>query len=470
MRRDYGILGRGIHDWPQVSLVQPGPDESYSNVMCSPPLGLIELYSSMFNPIKERAVLRDGNVMEKEDILRGVQEDDDIVAISANSFNYRTGLEIAEAAKEAGKIVIFGGPHTTCFQEIIGEKIKKGERPIDYVIPGRADFQFYKLIIDILDHKSSPQNGIVPDYNIYSCSSVMDYSILFKNRLTLPERYTKTFVRMGVLNKVKRSIPVFSQYACSNVGKQACKFCSVPRGINIVRPDNFESTLEKLEREITPDHVWLVDGDFSACIPHMRMIGDIFKKAISPEHGIYCFVRADNLSSKSIDRLKDAGVTSVFIGYEHGDNKVLGSVGKNFTSDQAIEATQRLADADIEVSVGSFVLGTPAETLESLDNTIDFVERLSKIGNVQSIQANTIIPSPGSHYWNELCGIPELESDLLGTDIIDLPKAVEQFQEYAHRFYGAAPRIKRATIEEIDRAKKIMYKTLRKGMEWLDRG
>ena len=120
-----------------------------------------------------------------------------------------------------------------------------------------------------------------------------------------------------------------------------------------------------------------------------------------------------------------------------------------------------MADADIEVSVGSFVLGTPAETLESLDNTIDFVERLSKIGNVQSIQANTIIPSPGSHYWNELCGIPELESDLLGTDIIDLPKAVEQFQEYAHRFYGAAPRIKRATIEEIDRASSCPFSSER---------
>lgn len=135
-------------------------------------------------------------------------------------------------------------------------------------------------------------------------------------------------------------------------------------------------------------------------------------------------------------------------------------MGKDITIKQSLEATKRLGDVGIDIGVASFILGTPSETKQSLENLILFVEELAKIGNVKTTQGNIIIPTPGSIYWNQYLKLREEISDK-----INLIEERNLFQELAYLLPGGVN--DRATIEDINQAKIEIDKIIQKSMEWI---
>ena len=73
--------------------------------------------------------------------------------------------------------------------------------------------------------------------------------------------------------------------------------------------------------------------------------------------------------------LEDSGCRVIEYGIETRNNKILKSINKGFLSEDVQRAIELTREHDIRIQ-GSFIIGLPKESSESIFNTIDFAEDL----------------------------------------------------------------------------------------------
>jgi anaerobic magnesium-protoporphyrin IX monomethyl ester cyclase len=476
-----------------ILLTYAGSDGEFKNFEAVPPLGLVALYSALPERYRERTKFLDGNLVSTkyiEDWIR--KERPELVGISALTFGYQAAIRIGEVARDNGAIVVLGGRHATDVLDNIIREVREGNRPFDCVVSGEGEHIFSGIVEDVYER------GIIrSQQNLFSARStehlgqlrvlpeqrsgvdedfpVLDYSLLREE--SAPERYMEKLGRIGVLEDVRMSMPIFSQRGCAYMGKKShCKFCSIPAVNPKIPPEVFGASLENLLMQTGADHVWINEGDFTPNRRHVEGIAEqvrLVREKIGKDFMIYCFTRADDLlrGDDIIETLYDIGVRAVFIGYEHGNDDVLKAMYKNTTRAQNIESTKRLADAGIEVTCAGIVLGTPAETRATLEDAVSMAQELSIIGNVASIFASPIYMFPGAPYWPEfldaLGRVDEKKALEVGTsDILHEEELVRLAQDVAHLMPDGAPKDERPSLDELLDAKKRIGDALGIGIEF----
>jgi len=85
------------------------------------------------------------------------------------------------------------------------------------------------------------------------------------------------------------------------------------------------------------------------------------------------YARINQIISRKhlLQKMRQAGCTSLIVGIESSNNKTLKEVKKNITSSDTVEAVRLLSGASIKMQ-GCFVLGFPGETYQDIKDTIDF--------------------------------------------------------------------------------------------------
>jgi radical SAM superfamily enzyme YgiQ (UPF0313 family) len=79
-------------------------------------------------------------LLENSDSLPDI-DGADVVGISCNAVQFKSGLRVAKSAKEQGKIVIMGGPHPTSSPD---EALKSGV--VDYVVRAEGEATAVELL------------------------------------------------------------------------------------------------------------------------------------------------------------------------------------------------------------------------------------------------------------------------------------------------------------------------------------
>lgn len=472
-----------------IALIQPGTDKGFQNFEAVPPIGLLSIYSALPEEYRNRTYFLDGNLVSTQYISSWLRKNKPkIVGISSLTFGYKNAIGVGEVAQEIGATTVLGGRHATDVRANILRRMNSGHRPFDYLVSGEGEIIFKKMIKDYFEKEkigSQPNLYIPQDLNKSPRREqksgfdfrfpVLDYSMLTGE--TSPEEYMKNLGRIGILNDVDLSMPIISQRGCAYLGEKShCKFCSIPR-VNPKLPyDVFGPSLENLLVTTNADHIWFTEGDFTASKKHLGKVSekvrDVREKT-GKEFSIYCFTRADDLLREGVvDLLHEMGVKAVFIGYEHGNNKLLEAMNKGTTKSQNLKATKRLSDRGIEVTCGGIVLGTPGETNKTLEDAIQISRELASVGNVKSIFASPVYPFPGAPYWNEFIdALTEFDKqrgeDLKSSDILEEETLVESFQEVAYMMPGGTRN--RASLKEIMAAKEEISNLLGKGIQFTEK-
>ncbi|MBF0502019.1 MAG: radical SAM protein [Candidatus Riflebacteria bacterium] len=87
----------------------------------------------------------------------------------------------------------------------------------------------------------------------------------------------------------------------------------------------------------------------------------------------YSFLRCQFVDAPLVDKMRRSGCRGVFLGIESAADAILENIGKNATVKHFRQGIKWLKDAGI-ATVGSFVIGFPGETQETLDLTEDFIQ------------------------------------------------------------------------------------------------
>ncbi len=103
-----------------------------------------------------------------------------------------------------------------------------------------------------------------------------------------------------------------------------------------------------------------------------------------------------NVPYASLKLMKENGLRLLLVGYESGDDQILLNIKKGLRTDIARTFTENCRKLGITVH-GTFILGLPGETKETIDKTIRFAKEI----NPHTIQVSLAAPYPGTRLYRE---------------------------------------------------------------------
>jgi radical SAM superfamily enzyme YgiQ (UPF0313 family) len=105
------------------------------------------------------------------------------------------------------------------------------------------------------------------------------------------------------------------------------------------------------------------------------------------------FARADTVSPDLLKRMRQAGCYAIAFGFESSNPDILKTIKKGITAEQMTEAVRMCVEADI-IPHGSFILGLPGETPQTMKETVDFERYLDGMGAM--VGSHFLAPFPGT--------------------------------------------------------------------------
>jgi hopanoid biosynthesis associated radical SAM protein HpnJ len=225
-----------------------------------------------------------------------------------------------------------------------------------------------------------------------------------------------------------------------------CTFCLWPQTIGghkyrVRSPQNVADEMAYMKKLFPQVREFFFDDDtFTANLPRAR---EIAKKLAPLGLTWSCNSRA-NLDYDTIKSFKDSGLRLFLVGYESGNEDILTRIKKGVTMDEMRRFTKACHQAGVVIH-GTFILGLPVETQQSIENTIRFAQEL----DVFSIQVSLAAPYPGT----ELFEMARQNGWFTKKDKTDLVEN-DGFQQSALEYPGLT---KEEIFEAVDRFYRAYY-------------
>ena len=257
--------------------------------------------------------------------------------------------------------------------------------------------------------------------------------------------------------------------------KSRCTFCLWPQTVGGHR-----------YRTRSPSHVAREVAYIQKAFPQVREIffdDDTFTddlpraEAIARELGRLgvtwsCNAKA-NVPRDTLKVLKDNGLRLLLVGYESGNQQILHNIKKGMRIEVAREFTKNCHELGIKIH-GTFILGLPGETQETIQETIRFATEI----NPHTLQVSLAAPYPGTFLHKQATenGWFNAEAaeliDETGVQIAPLEyphlshtEIFDGVETFYRKFYFRAPKIA-SIVGEMIVSPTMMKRRLREGVEF----
>ncbi|QQV76027.1 hopanoid biosynthesis associated radical SAM protein HpnJ [Sphingomonas aliaeris] len=181
-----------------------------------------------------------------------------------------------------------------------------------------------------------------------------------------------------------------------------------------------------------------------------------------------------NVPYKTLKILKDNGLRLLLVGYESGNQQILHNIKKGLRTDVARQFTKDCHALGIVIH-GTFILGLPGETEETIEETINYAKEIDP----HTIQVSLAAPYPGTFLFKQATengwfdGTDHLLTDdgnqIAQLSYPHLPAALifDKVEEFYKRFYFRPSKIW-SIVSEMLRDWNMMKRRLREGVEFFD--
>jgi hopanoid biosynthesis associated radical SAM protein HpnJ len=260
--------------------------------------------------------------------------------------------------------------------------------------------------------------------------------------------------------------------------RSRCTFCLWPQtvGGHRYRTRSVESVLEEaaLARELFPrmKELFFDDDTFT----------DDRERAEQIARGLgrlgltwSCNAKA-NVPRETLKVMREGGLRLLLVGYESGNQQILINIKKGLRVERAKHFAADCRDLGITVH-GTFILGLPGETRETIQETIGFAREV----NPHTIQVSVAAPYPGTELYRQAKESGWLPEDTDGATLVSesgTQLAALSYPELGHteildsvdafykRFYFRAGKIAEMSAEMF-RGPAMAARRLREGREFV---
>jgi len=325
----------------------------------------------------------------------------DVVGMSATTLTFKNAIQCAQVLRDVlpEATLIVGGPHPTADPEQAA-----ASQAFDFLVLGEGEVTF----VELLRHLGSRADRRIDDIAglafwrdggtvITSPRERIDTldSVPFPARHLLPPltAYHPTPASF-------RKLPL-AHIITSRGCPTRCNFCDRSIFGTRYRARSAENVLAEVE-EVVSRHgareIRFFDDTFTLNRNRLEAICRGLR-GFRPALPWTCLTKVNCVDLDMLRMIREAGCWQVLFGLESGDDRVLASLGKETTVAQNRQAVAWAYEAGLRVRA-DFIVGTPAETIESLENTL----RLARELPLDFAHFNKFIPFPGTEFYRQLTG------------------------------------------------------------------
>jgi anaerobic magnesium-protoporphyrin IX monomethyl ester cyclase len=277
--------------------------------------------------------------------------------------------------------IVFGGPHVTSLPE---ETMK--ENPLlDFGVIGEGEYTMLELAenhdpnaIKGLIHRNRDEVIFNPPRALISNLDELPHPA----RHLLPSR--QLYEHTPTRDIKGKTISMITSRGCPF----GCLYCHQIFG-KTWRPHSVDYIFEEIESlDDRYDLISFEDDNFGL---ERERLHEFCRRKIESDFDFKwnCYLRLDGVDERTIDLMKRAGCNCIFFGIESGNSKILDFVEKKITLELIKEKIRVVKRNGID-AYGSFIIGLPTETTETIEQTI----RLATSLPLDGITVNLFTPYP----------------------------------------------------------------------------
>jgi hopanoid biosynthesis associated radical SAM protein HpnJ len=398
----------------------------------------------------------------------------DLAILHTSSPTFAGDVKVARALKEHHPSLLVGmvGPKVA----VEPERSLLAAPDVDFVAREEFDFTVAEVAegrpLDTVDGISfrGPHGQVVhnPDRAIIEDMDRLPFVAPVYKRDLSPEDYYIGYLLHPYLS-------LYTGRGC----RSRCTFCLWPQtvGGHRYRTRSVGHVLEEaaLARQLFPQvkELFFDDDTFTDDRPRAEAIArGLARLGITWS----CNAKA-NVPRETLKVLKDNGLRLLLVGYESGSQEVLNNVKKGLKVDRARRFAKDCRDLGITVH-GTFILGLPGETRETIQETIRFAREV----NPHSLQVSVAAPYPGTELYRqakENGWLPGDDDDGValvsehGTQLATLTyphlghtEILDSVDTFYRRFYFRAGKLAEMSAEMV-RHPEMTARRLREGVEFV---
>ena len=371
----------------KIALLSTPTRTSVPNLV--PPFGIMYLASWLREKKNDARIFDIAKSRQSNSaIITELQEyQPDLIAISGIITAYKYIYELIPDLKTASpNIPIVIGGHITldnaelllknvgCDYTISGYGEKKIEYFVEYIqgirditeIPGLSYLNNGSVITNPGTIPVIPPDEIpLPAYDLID----MEYYITVETTNPALSEY---------LNKTKKPAPplrtfnVLGARGCTD----RCTFCVHEfeyKGFHVHSIDYIMDNIQILYDKYNVRIIGFGEDLFLYKLDQVKQLTEAMNRRF-PDVYFYCSTRADYINRDLLTILEQSNCFALMYGFESGDPSVLQMLGKRMNPETNIRAFHMIRETNI-VPLCSFMVGSPGETPESIQNTIAAIQR-----------------------------------------------------------------------------------------------
>jgi anaerobic magnesium-protoporphyrin IX monomethyl ester cyclase len=312
-----------------------------------------------------------------------------LVGMTLLCTNFPNGTELARRIRRetASICIVAGGPFAdSCPREVLGTGV------FDMVAHGEGERIFPQLVTAL---KNASEYGDIGGLSFYRDGEIVRTQSppMIANLDALP------FPAYDLLPM--RRYPRHSIMA-SRGCPWDCIFCdrgpTESRRMRYLSPDCVRDWAVRVVRDFGYKPIRILDSTFTV---NQRWAEQICDRLIESGIGIHwhCQSRIDCVNPSLLKKMREAGCTQIVAGIDSGNDEILALSKKGLTKATARQCAQLFRDGEAPQLHLNFVIGHPWDTLESIQETVDFADELESEFGAQC-GFYMMVPFPGTELWD----------------------------------------------------------------------
>ena len=317
----------------------------------------VEIYDSTFGSLQDLFSILDS-------------EPPGAIGIYGNLLTRRNVLEIATRAREAGWLVILGGPEPANYAD---EYLRRGT---DVIVAGEGEYALERLLAAGADRTLWPSiPGVIflaSDGSVIHTGPAKLLSDLDAQPWPDRERVDiERYLRVWREHHGAGSVSVISARGCP----YHCNWCShsvYGKSHRRRSPESIVTEIEWILQRYAPDMLWFADDVFTIHHGWIRRYAETME-----ERGLRipfeCITRADRMNREMASILARLGCYRVWIGSESGSQRILDAMQRGVNIEQVQSAVRLCREYGIQS--GMFLMwGYEGEEISDIEATVDHVK------------------------------------------------------------------------------------------------